>query len=153
MERPYAIFYKILNFKFVYFKRILLVIGVVYTSVSSFIWPLRILGESKLSPPSTQKQPLPKIKNHVNKYVFNELYSLNQAEKQKIRNSYRENLWSGQICKIYYSPKRIYPNQLPWFVVERVLRCSRREAVRRIDDLCSVVNFWTGLRADGSCWK
>ena len=54
-------FNKILNFKFVDFNWILLVIGVVYTSVSSFIWPLRILGESKLSPPSTQKQPLPKI--------------------------------------------------------------------------------------------
>ena len=63
MERPYAIFYKILNFMLVDFNWILLVIGVVYTSVSSLIWPLRILGESKLSPPSTQKQPLPKIKN------------------------------------------------------------------------------------------
>ena len=48
-------FNKILNFKFVDFNWILLVIRVVYTSVSSFIWPLRILGESKLSPPEVHK--------------------------------------------------------------------------------------------------
>ena len=43
-----------------------------FTSVSSLIWPLRILGESKQSPPSTIKNRYPKLKI-ISKYICGNL--------------------------------------------------------------------------------
>ena len=64
MERPYAIFYKILNFMFEDFNWILLVIGVVYKCVVSYLASAD-LGRVVAKSPKYNQKPLPKIKNFI----------------------------------------------------------------------------------------
>ena len=62
MERPYAIFYKILNSMFVIFNWISLVIGVVYKCVVSYLASAD-LGLFEAKSPKYKSKPLSKIKN------------------------------------------------------------------------------------------
>ena len=61
MERPYAKFYKILNFMFVDFNWILLVIGVIYKCVVPYLASAD-LGRVEAKSPKYNQKPLPKIK-------------------------------------------------------------------------------------------